>query len=37
MVLRSDSGRNDDRSHFNDEILPVGASYWARMVEKLMG
>jgi hippurate hydrolase len=35
----SDNGRllHSPRYDFNDEILPVGASYWARLVEKLMG
>jgi len=35
----SDNGRvlHNPRYDFNDEVLPVGASYWARLVEKLMG
>lgn len=35
----SDNGRLLHNPHydFNDEILPLGASYWARLVEKLMG
>jgi hippurate hydrolase len=34
----SDDGRvlHNPRYDFNDEILPLGASYWARLVEKLM-
>ena len=34
----SDNGRllHNPRYDFNDEILPLGASYWARLVEKLM-
>jgi hippurate hydrolase len=35
----SDNGRvlHNPRYDFNDEILPIGASYWARLVERLMG
>jgi len=29
-------GLHDDRYDFNDEIIPVGVSYWARLVEKAM-
>jgi hippurate hydrolase len=25
------------RYDFNDAVLPVGASYWARLVERLLG
>ncbi|MBM4069795.1 MAG: amidohydrolase [Planctomycetes bacterium] len=34
----SDNGRllHNPRYDFNDEILPLGASYWARLVEKLL-
>jgi hippurate hydrolase len=34
----SDNGRvlHNPQYDFNDELLPVGASYWARLVEKLM-
>jgi hippurate hydrolase len=34
-----DNGRvlHNPRYDFNDDVLPVGASYWARLVEKLLG
>jgi len=34
----ADNGRvlHNPRYDFNDAILPIGASYWARLVEKLM-
>lgn len=35
----SDNGRllHNPRYDFNDDVLPIGASYWARLVEKLLG
>jgi hippurate hydrolase len=27
---------HNPRYDFNDEILPIGASYWARLVETLL-
>jgi hippurate hydrolase len=35
----SDNGRllHNPRYDFNDDIIPIGASYWARLVEKLLG
>ena len=30
------AGVHNSRYDFNDEILPIGASYWARLVETLM-
>ena len=35
----SDNGRvlHNPRYDFNDELLPIGASYWARLAERLLG
>jgi len=30
-------GLHNPRYDFNDEILPIGASYWARLVERVLG
>lgn len=35
----SDNGRvlHNPRYDFNDELLPIGATYWARLAERLLG
>ena len=41
LMLGSASGSNDPLLHhprydFNDEVLPVGASWWAALAEELL-
>jgi metal-dependent amidase/aminoacylase/carboxypeptidase family protein len=41
ILLGSGRGQTDLTPHqpdydFNDEILPIGASYWARLSERLL-
>ena len=41
ILLGSGRGQTDPTPHqpdydFNDEILPIGASYWARLAERLL-
>jgi len=30
------AGLHNSRYDFNDEILPIGVSYWARLAERLL-